>query len=563
MFTFEENFNSRAKLKVVGIGGAGGNAINRMVEEGLEHVEFIAVNTDAQDLDRNRATCRIQVGERITKGLGAGAKPEVGRCAMEEDRNVIIDKLEGADMVFITAGMGGGTGTGGAPIVASIAQEMGILTIAIVSKPFLFEGIHRMRNADNGIMELRKYVDTIIVIPNQRLLSMIDKKTPMIEAFKRADDVLYQGTRGISDLININGLVNIDFADAETVMRGMGDALMGTGYASGDGMAIKAAEMAIRSPLLEDVSIKGAKGVLINITGGEDLPLHDVSEVSNYVYEAVGEDNNANIVIGAVTDPTMQGQIRVTVIATGFNKPSMLDKLSSLEKETIAKKVTYMGNSVRDVRKPAAPVEIRHEDTVASKELDPAQKTPVTSTPFTMPEVPQTQTSLFTNTNERKTEEDASQAVDMDMTDTREIENLIERVEKGVEIIKSELPPQPVTSTLPATPLIDPAKAPQQVLPEKLKAQENLYAEAAMDVEKDKKRSELLENRVRRFNSLQDLLSDQDFKNHAQDPAVKNVGQRLGRSMKQDKAVIMKNGLLSHELHDDLEVPTFLRQQMD
>jgi len=219
MFTFEESFTSKAKLKVIGVGGAGGNAVNRMVEEGLDHVEFIAINTDSQDLDRNKAQCRIQVGDRVTRGLGAGAKPETGRRAVEENKNDIMQKLDGSDMVFITAGMGGGTGTGGAPIVAQIAKEMGILTVAIVTKPFTYEGKVRMTNALSGIDEMRKHVDTIIVIPNQRLLTMIEKNTPMKEAFRRADDILYHATRGISDLINVNGLINIDFADEDTVMR--------------------------------------------------------------------------------------------------------------------------------------------------------------------------------------------------------------------------------------------------------------------------------------------------------------------------------------------------------
>ncbi len=326
VFTLEENFDAVAKMKVIGVGGAGGNAVNRMVAAGLTGVDFIAVNTDAMALDNNRAAARLQIGEKVTKGLGAGANPEVGRLAMEEDRDKIAAVLNGADMVFITAGMGGGTGTGGAPVVAEIAKEMGILTVAIVTRPFLFEGKVRDRNARKGIDDLRKAVDTIIVIPNQKLLSIVDRKTSLIDAFKTADDVLYQATKGISDLISVHGLVNLDFADVRTVMNCMGDALMGTGYSEGENRAVMAADAAIHSPLLDDVSITGARGILINITGGEDMTLYDVSDATQTVYDAVGEDSETNIIFGAVTDPEMNGKIRVTVIATGFNEETLEEK---------------------------------------------------------------------------------------------------------------------------------------------------------------------------------------------------------------------------------------------
>jgi cell division protein FtsZ len=326
VFTLEENFDAVAKMKVIGVGGAGGNAVNRMVAAGLTGVDFIAVNTDAMALDNNRAAARLQIGEKITKGLGAGANPEVGRLAMEEDRDKIASVLNGADMVFITAGMGGGTGTGGAPVVAEIAKEMGILTVAIVTRPFLFEGKVRDRNARKGIDDLRKAVDTIIIIPNQKLLSIVDRKTSLIDAFKTADDVLYQATKGISDLISVHGLVNLDFADVRTVMKCMGDALMGTGYAEGENRAVMAADAAIHSPLLDDVSIAGARGILINITGGEDMTLYDVSDATQTVYDAVGEESETNIIFGAVTDPAMNGKIRVTVIATGFNEETLEEK---------------------------------------------------------------------------------------------------------------------------------------------------------------------------------------------------------------------------------------------
>jgi cell division protein FtsZ len=320
MYTIDENFDAKAKMKVVGVGGAGGNAVNRMVTAGLLGVEFIAINTDAMALDNNQASKRVQIGEKITKGLGAGANPEIGKIAMEEDREKVAALLEGADMVFITAGMGGGTGTGAAPIVAEIARQMDILTVAIVTRPFLFEGKVRDRNAKKGIDDLRKSVDTIIVIPNQKLLSIVDRTTSLIDAFKIADDVLYQATKGISDLISVHGLVNLDFADVKTIMREMGDALMGTGYSEGENRAVTAADSAIHSPMLDDISIVGAKGILINITGGDDMTLYDVNDATQSIYDAVGENGETNIIFGAVTDSSMTGKIRVTVIATGFNE---------------------------------------------------------------------------------------------------------------------------------------------------------------------------------------------------------------------------------------------------
>jgi cell division protein FtsZ len=325
VFQIDEQFNTVAKMKVIGVGGAGGNAVNRMVDAGLTGVEFISVNTDAMALDNNRAPHRIQIGERITKGLGAGANPDIGRQAMEEDREKIAMAIEGADMVFITGGMGGGTGTGGAPVIAEIAREKDILTVAIVTRPFLFEGKVRDRNAKRGIEDLNKSVDTIIVIPNQKLLTIVDNKTTIIDAFKTADDVLYQATKGISDLIAVHGLVNLDFADVKTIMKGMGEALMGTGCSEGDAekRAITAAEAAIHNPLLDDISISGARGILINVTGGTDMTLYDVSEATRVVNEAAGEGADTNIIFGAVTDPTMNGKIRVTVIATGFNEQSI------------------------------------------------------------------------------------------------------------------------------------------------------------------------------------------------------------------------------------------------
>lgn len=314
---FDERAEMSAKLKVIGVGGAGGNAINTMVSAGLGGVDFISINTDAQSLEQNLAPTRVQIGKHLTQGLGAGANPEIGRKAMEEDREEVAKSLAGADMIFVTAGMGGGTGTGAAPVVADIAKEMGALTVGIVTKPFTFEGLKRLQRAEQGIQEMRKQVDTLIVIPNQRLFAVVDKTTPLLDAFKVADDVLLHATKGISDLITVAGLINLDFADVRTIMAEMGDALMGTGYAKGEGKAVQAAQQAIASPLLEGVSIRGARGVLVNITGGEEMSLYEISEATTVIYEEAGEE--ANVIFGAVIDQNLNDELFITVIATGFN----------------------------------------------------------------------------------------------------------------------------------------------------------------------------------------------------------------------------------------------------
>jgi cell division protein FtsZ len=313
---YDESSLRAARMKVVGVGGAGCNAVNRMIQAGLTGVDFVAINTDVQALDLSLAPNRVQIGKSTTRGLGAGADPEVGRKAIEEDRDLVVGILEECDMVFVTCGMGGGTGTGAAPIVAEIAKDLGALTVGVVSKPFVFEGNKRLRRAEEGLLEMKQRVDTMIVIPNQRLLSVVPKGTPLLEAFRLADDVLLHATKGISDLISIPGLINLDFADVRTVMSEMGDALMGGGVSSGDSRAVQAAQNAICSPLLEDVSITGALGVLVNITGGETLTLHEVNDATTVVSEAAGPD--ANLIFGAVIDPTMGSEVRVTVIATGF-----------------------------------------------------------------------------------------------------------------------------------------------------------------------------------------------------------------------------------------------------
>jgi cell division protein FtsZ len=324
-FELEDAFQDQAKIKVIGVGGAGGNAINTMIASKVEGVEFIAANTDVQALERNNAPKFLQLGRRVTRGLGAGANPERGREAALESVNEIGEMLEGADMVFVTAGMGGGTGTGAAPIIAQVARECGALTVGVVTKPFSFEGRRRMKFAEQGIERLEQAVDTLITIPNDRLLHVTSANTSLIDAFGLADEVLQHATQGVSDLITIPGIINVDFADVRTIMASQGRALMGMGVASDEGRAVAAAEQAINSPLLEDVTIQGAKGILMNITCGPNLRLHEVEEAASLIMEAAHED--CNIIFGAVVDPNMGDTLRITVIATGFDQHEQAEEL--------------------------------------------------------------------------------------------------------------------------------------------------------------------------------------------------------------------------------------------
>ncbi|MDK2805108.1 cell division protein FtsZ [Thermoanaerobacterium thermosaccharolyticum] len=330
MIGIETDMEQFANIKVIGVGGGGGNAVNRMIEAGLRGVEFIAINTDKQALYMSKAETKIQIGDKLTKGLGAGANPEIGKKAAEETKDEIEKIISGADMVFITAGMGGGTGTGAAPVVAEITKELGILTVGVVTKPFTFEGRKRMAHAEMGIGELKKHVDALVTIPNDRLLQVAEKKTSMLDAFKIADDVLRQGVQGISDLIAVPGLVNVDFADVKTIMMETGLAHMGIGIASGENKATEAAKQAVQSPLLE-TSIEGARGILLNIAGGSNLSIFEVNEAANYIYETA--DPDANIIFGAVIDESLEDQIRITVIATGFEKKFESEKKPKIEKE--------------------------------------------------------------------------------------------------------------------------------------------------------------------------------------------------------------------------------------
>jgi len=345
----EPNNMSSAKIKVIGIGGAGGNAVNTMISYNLKGVDFIAANTDAQALGASSSPIKIQIGAEVTKGLGAGSNPDVGRRSAIETKDLLRNSVEGADMVFITAGLGGGTGTGGAPIVAEISKEMQILTVAVVTKPFLFEGKKRNQQAEEGIAELRKIVDTLIVVPNQRLLSLGGKTLSLLEAFKKADDILYHAVKGISDLIMVPGLINLDFADVRSIMSEMGMALMGTGIARGDCRAVEAAQKAISSPLLEDNTIQGAHGILLNITGGPDMTLFEINEASSLIQSEAHED--AHIIFGTVVDEDMGDEIRITVIATGFNEPQKHNQ--------VMKNVSRMGSHKREDL--SMPAYLRHE----------------------------------------------------------------------------------------------------------------------------------------------------------------------------------------------------------
>lgn len=367
MIQFDTLAEQTAKIKVVGVGGAGGNAINGMIEAGLTGVEFIAVNTDAQDLDKNKALNKIQIGKTLTKGLGAGANPDYGLRAMEEDKELVLNALTGADMIFVTCGMGGGTGTGAAPIIAEVAKDLGALTVGITTIPFTFEGPVRLRNAERGINAMRERVDTMLVIPNDRIFSIIDKNTSVIDAFKTVDSILFEATRSISDLINIHGYVNLDFADIKTIMAGMGDALMGSGAASGENRAIVAAEQATTSPLLDGAEISGARGVLINITGGKSLGMFEVGEAATHIQQASGD--GANVIWGMVIDENMQDEIRVTVIATGFNKDAQIaDQLQRPKKEyeTLQTADNFTPNDFKELDKPTFKRE--------NKKIDPFEK---------------------------------------------------------------------------------------------------------------------------------------------------------------------------------------------
>jgi cell division protein FtsZ len=424
----EEEVSVGARIKVIGVGGGGGNAVNRMVQVGLDGVEFIVANTDLQALKNNAAPIKLQIGSKLTKGLGAGADPTVGRSAALEDTEKIIQALDGADMIFVTTGLGGGTGTGAAPVIASLASELGALTIAVVTKPFKFEGRKRQMQAERGLEALRDCVDTIITIPNERLLTIIDRTTPLTDAFATADDVLRQAIQGISDLILVPGLINLDFADVKTIMSGMGLAMMGTGMAEGQDRAIEAARRAISSPLLEGASVNGSRGVIINVTGGPDLSLVEVSEASLIVQEAADED--ANIIFGAVVDPALKGKVKITVIATGFG-PQTAARPASSAAQTPVDMTPYADHGrLRDVPTPA----VAGGDRLLSSRLSIARR-PLLDLPLVMsanPGWPGANAAPDDRTAEPQPSPDASAAAtnpDFDLGSTFDVPAFLRRQE--------------------------------------------------------------------------------------------------------------------------------------
>ena len=349
MFEIEEVRGQKAKIKVIGAGGAGGNAINNMIASNLQGVEFMGVNTDLQVLETSLAPTKVQIGRELTRGLGAGSNPEIGRQAAMEDRTSIMECMDGCDMVFITAGMGGGTGTGAAPVIAEAAKEMGILTVAVVTKPFFYEGKKRLLNAEEGIKALTKHVDTLIVIPNDKISLVVEKGTPMLKSFSIANDVLRQAVQGISDIILVPGLINVDFADVRTIMEKVGRAVMGTGIGKGEGGAFDAAKKAISNPLLEDSSIEGSRGILINVTGGLELSLSEVQAALSLIYDSAHED--VNVIFGAVIDPDVKDEVRVTVIATGFEEKKEKIELPEIKKWAPAKEPLNLKGSERVLAK--------------------------------------------------------------------------------------------------------------------------------------------------------------------------------------------------------------------
>jgi len=381
MFEIEEIRGQNAKIKVVGIGGAGGNAVNNMIASNMHGVEFIAVNTDLQVLESSLAPVKVQVGRQLTKGLGAGSNPEIGRQAALEDRAVLMEALDGCDMVFITAGMGGGTGTGAAPVIASIAKEIGALTVAIITKPFFYEGKRRKENAEEGIRDLSNCVDTMIVIPNDKISLVVEKGTPMLKAFSIANDVLRQAVQGISDIILVPGIINVDFADVKTIMESMGRAVMGAGTAKGEGSAFEAAKKAISNPLLEYSSIEGAKGVLINITGGLELSIDDIQAAASYIHDNAHEDSA--VIFGAVIDPDMTDEVRVTVIATGFDERREKVELPQIKKWAPAKEIREVKVDRKDPREPLA---LKGSERVLAKSLNSSSEPAMPRDMFTYEE---------------------------------------------------------------------------------------------------------------------------------------------------------------------------------
>lgn len=534
MFELEENINIGANIKVVGVGGGGSNAVTTMIEGQMSGVEFIVANTDIQALNANKASTKIQLGLDLTKGLGAGANPDIGRRAAIESYNEIVEKLEGADMVFVTAGMGGGTGTGGAPVVAKIARELGALTIGVVTKPFMFEGKKRGKHAEAGLQELQDNVDTLIVIPNQKLLSIAGEKTPLLDTFKKADEVLLQAVKGISDLINIRGLINLDFADIRTVMKEKGMAIMGTGSAKGENRAVEAATFAISSPLLENIKIDGATGIIINVTGGSDLSLYEVNEASTLITEAAHED--AEIIFGAVIDDSLGDEVRVTVIATGFSDPAE-------KKNTVQDAFSGMQNFLN-----TAPIQMPSLN-IPPPSINPAMSASAHSMSglnFELPPISTVQNSVNQFTHEMRTEPVVQAPV-------VEEAPMMPQPQYSIPVPQQQMTPQPVVQQ-PQVPVQQPVQqTPQmmspEVTPSVITPNESLLNSRDMLIAK-----------ARAFKESQDLKSK-----HA-GPEQLSMMMENEHSSNQPSALEearkMARDVLSSSFHgQNLDVPSFIRKR--
>tara|TARA_B110001454_G_scaffold171291_1_gene162090 strand:- start:125390 stop:126997 length:1608 start_codon:yes stop_codon:yes gene_type:complete len=526
MFELEENINIGANIKVVGVGGGGSNAVTTMIEGQMSGVEFIVANTDIQALNANKASTKIQLGLDLTKGLGAGANPDIGRRAAIESYNEIVEKLEGADMVFVTAGMGGGTGTGGAPVVAKIARELGALTIGVVTKPFMFEGKKRGKHAEAGLQELQDNVDTLIVIPNQKLLSIAGEKTPLLDTFKKADEVLLQAVKGISDLINIRGLINLDFADIRTVMKEKGMAIMGTGSAKGENRAVEAATFAISSPLLENIKIDGATGIIINVTGGSDLSLYEVNEASTLITEAAHED--AEIIFGAVIDDSLGDEVRVTVIATGFSDPAE-------KKNTVQDAFSGMQNFLN-----TAPIQMPALN-IPPPSINPAMSS-TSGLNFELPPISAVQNSVNQFTHEAMpVVEEVPVMQQPSVIATQPLPQPIQHAQP-MQQQAPQFPMQPPVIQQPQ--MMTPESAPQPTAPSVISPNESLLNSRDMLVAK-----------ARAFKESQDLKN-------------KHVGpEQLSMMMENESASLeearkMARDVLSSSFHgQNLDVPSFIRKR--
>lgn len=543
MIELQQEKSIGANIKVVGVGGGGSNAVQTMIENGLSGVEFTIANTDLQALEANSAEGKIRLGAELTKGLGAGANPEIGKRAAVESYNEIVDHLKGADMVFVTAGMGGGTGTGGAPVVAKIAKELGALTIGVVTKPFVFEGKKRRKHADLGLQELKDSVDTLIVIPNQKLLSISNERTPLLDTFKKADEVLFQAVKGISDLINIRGLINLDFADIRTVMSAQGMAIMGSGVGSGEQRAMEAASAAVSSPLLENISIDGATGIIINVTGGPDLTLWEVNEASTLVTEAADED--AEIIFGAVIDENMGDEVRVTVIATGFGD----DKKVSLPPQAQPTEGAVAGAPIM-----AGPAHLKQPDFMVY--TNSAQQSVVEAVPLvrdavatTTTETKPAQTTTCVEARPTETKDVQASPVQQELPIKTETEVVLDYQNKAGEdnVVVDEAPDSTQTEAVAKTESqptaveeLNPTNQDED-LDEPMFPRESLLAKA---------RAYRLEQEAKRLREQCDL-EEKQMEMGMRDP--KDIAREMSRD------VLIHNPPMTSD--ESLEVPTFLREK--